>query len=71
MEKTPGSTVEQLDAQWFSRLRDEIFEDYEKLSGNGAYREEQKRAFLAGEIEVPVLDYPELENFDFDRKKCY
>jgi hypothetical protein len=69
MEKTPESAVEQLDIRWFSRLRDEIFEDYEKLSGNGTYREEQKRAFLAGEIAVPVLDYPDLENFDFNKKE--
>jgi hypothetical protein len=69
MEKTPESAVEQLDARWFNRISDEFFEDYEKLSGNGTYREEQKRAFLAGEIEVPALDYPELENFDFDKKE--
>jgi hypothetical protein len=69
MERVPQSSVEQLDSQWFNRLRDEIFEDYEKLSGNGIYREEQKRAFLAGEIEIPALDYPELENFDFDKKE--
>lgn len=69
MERIPQSAVEQLDAQWFDRLRDEIFEDYEKLSGNGTYREEQKRAFLAREIEVPALDYPQLEQFDFQTKE--
>lgn len=40
------------------------FEAYEYLDGNKKYREEQKRQFLAGEIENPILDYP---NIDLDK----
>lgn len=55
-----------LDSRWFSRLKRNFFEDYEKLSGDGVTREQTKSSFLSGEIENPTLDYPQLETFPFD-----
>lgn len=37
------------------------FQAYELFGGDGEYREQQKVAFLAGEIRNPVLDYPLLD----------
>ncbi|MEI6850607.1 MAG: tyrosine/phenylalanine carboxypeptidase domain-containing protein [Candidatus Saccharibacteria bacterium] len=34
---------------------------YEYLNGDKEYRAEQKRSFIAGEIENPTLDYPEVD----------
>ena len=37
------------------------FQAYELFGGDGAYREQQKKAFMAGEIRNPALDYPLLD----------
>lgn len=54
-----------LDRQWFERLRELTFSDFELLDGDGEVREASKQQFLAGEIDNPRLDYPKLERFDF------
>lgn len=65
-ENIPGA----LDDMWYKRFKSAgAFQDYEYLTGKKEAREEQKRKFLAGEVENPALDYPELENFDFDQKE--
>lgn len=38
------------------------FQSYDYLNGNPDYREDQKSKFLSGEIENPVLDYPDLDS---------
>jgi uncharacterized protein YwgA len=36
------------------------FQAYEYLNGDTEYRKEQKRQFIAGEVQNPTLDYPEI-----------
>lgn len=60
---------EKLDSRWYSRFEELVFEDYEKLTGNKEIREAEKTKFLSGESENPVLDYPELENFNLDERE--
>ena len=65
-ENTPGA----FDDPWYKRFKSVgAFQDYDYLTGKEEIRSEQKRKFLAGEVENPALDYPELENFDFDQKE--
>lgn len=54
----------QLDVKWYERFKALVFEDYEKLNGEGVVRDAQEKAFLANEIVNPILDYPELALFD-------
>ena len=59
-----------VDDPWYERFRDAAaFQDYELLEGEKGQREEQKRAFLAGEIENPALGYPRLETFTSDKRE--
>lgn len=37
------------------------FQSYEMLAGDGATRERQKAAFIAGEVVNPAIDYPKLD----------
>lgn len=61
-ETTPEQS-EGLDDQWYERLSAVgAFESYECLDGDREYRAAQKAAFLAGEIENPALDYPQLRS---------
>jgi len=61
---------EVLDDKWYDRFKEAgAFQDFEYLTGDKKYREEQKDKFLKGEIENPTLDYPELEKFDFAGKE--
>lgn len=70
METAPTpENAEKLDARWFKRFEDTIFDDYEKLSGKAEVREAEKKRFLDGAVENPTLDYPELETFDFNERE--
>lgn len=65
-ENIPGA----LDDLWYKSFKSVgAFQDYEYLTGKEKHREEQKNKFLADEIRNPTLDYPELENFDFNQKE--
>lgn len=58
---------ESLDTRWYTRFETlGSFQDYEQLTGEGDNRENQKKKLIAGEIENPTLDYPELEKFNFE-----
>lgn len=58
------------DSAWYSRFEKiGSFLDTDYLTGEKKYRAEQKQKFIAGEIENPDLDYPELDNFDFIGKE--
>lgn len=46
MEGLSPNEATPLDSKWFNRLKDAYFEDYEKLSGSGEYRENEKKRFL-------------------------
>lgn len=37
------------------------FQSYECLQGNGAYRDTQKKAFIAGQVVYPRFDYPYMD----------
>ncbi|MFZ5365283.1 MAG: tyrosine/phenylalanine carboxypeptidase domain-containing protein [Patescibacteria group bacterium] len=51
-----------LDQQWYDTFeKHAAFQAYEYLDGDKEYREEQKKKFLAGEIENPELDYPKID----------
>lgn len=51
-----------LDSRWFRRFEEVgAFQAYEYLDGDKASREEQKRQFVEGSIENPVLDYPKID----------
>jgi len=63
-------STEKLDARWFKRFEAVSFEDYEKLSGSEKSRKEEKEKFLAGDIDSPNLDYPELETFDIEGREA-
>jgi hypothetical protein len=59
-----------LDKQWYPRFEAlASFQAYEYFDGDKLHREEEKRKFLAGEIEVPSLDYPKLNIADLDKKE--
>jgi len=40
---------------------------YEYLNGNLEYRGEQKRQFIAGKIQNPNLDYPEIDSDELNQ----
>ena len=51
-----------LDQHWYERFeRWGSFESFDYLSGDKAYRAEQKEAFLSGKVRNPNLDYPNLD----------
>ena len=53
---------EALDKEWYRRFVEEgSFQAYEYLDGDKAFRDEEKRKFLAGETENPTLDYPKID----------
>lgn len=53
---------ESLDSRWFRRFEEVgAFAAYEYLDGDKVYREEQKRQFVEGALENPVLDYPKID----------
>ena len=55
-------TQEVLDEEWYPRFAEiATITDSQTMVGEKAYRDEQKRQFLAGEAENPTLDYPNLD----------
>lgn len=60
---------EKLDARWFNRFKELVFEDYEYFSGNKEHRTREMDRFLSGETINPTLEYPELENFDIGTRR--
>jgi hypothetical protein len=60
------STNEALDADLYASFEKLFFEDYEYLGGRAKVREKQKKSFCENEIENPTLDYPSLEDFNFE-----
>ncbi len=53
---------EALDKEWYRRFVEEgSFQAYEYMDGDKAFRDEEKRKFLAGETENPTLDYPKID----------
>lgn len=68
--ETPKKAPEALDDKWYARFEKiAAFQDYEYLTGDKKFRESQKENFLAGKIENPILDYPELEKLNFSEKE--
>lgn len=64
MEKLESQITnpEPFDVSWYKRfLTIGSFQAYEYLDGDKAYRDEQKRGFVSGEIENPNLDYPKID----------
>lgn len=60
-ESGPIRDASALDETWYARLEQYgAFQGYEYLDGDKSYRDEQKQAFLTGEIANPVLDYPKI-----------
>ena len=60
----------QVDVQWFPRFKEASeFENLTALAGEKAYRAEQRERFLSGEIENPVLDYPNIDEEDLTRRE--
>ncbi len=65
------SGTKALDDAWYERFEEiASFQDYEYLDGEKNFREEQKKKFLAREIENPKLDYPALEKLEFPNKEA-
>ena len=59
-----------LDDSWYEKFKEiGAFQDFEFLTGEKNYREQQKDSFFSGEIENPSLDYPELNKVNFDQKE--
>lgn len=69
--EAPGlEKKEAVDKKWFERIIEAgNFADYDYLEGKKEEREIQKTLFLRGETKEPNLDYPKLEEFDFDAKE--
>jgi len=62
METNREAGKEAMDQSWFNRFEKlGAFQAYEYLDGDKTAREEQKRKFLAGDIQNPSLDYPKLK----------
>jgi hypothetical protein len=60
-----------LDSKWYDRFKEVgSFEDYSYLGGEKNRRSEQQQKFISGEIKNPTLDYPDLENFDFEKREA-
>ncbi|MDQ5943268.1 MAG: hypothetical protein QG675_36 [Patescibacteria group bacterium] len=70
-ENLPANGIEALDLKWYSRFEDlASFETEDELTGDKEYREAQKKAFLAGEIDHPVFDLPKLNSEDLSAKEA-
>lgn len=70
IKTTKENPTENLDDKWYERFKElASFEDYEYLTGDKETRNLHKGLFLAGFIENPILDYPELERLDFEEKE--
>ena len=54
-----------LEDLWYSSRASHL-QVYEKLTGVAGYRDEQQKKFMAGEIDNPVLDAPNLTQTDMD-----
>ncbi|HUT22193.1 MAG TPA: tyrosine/phenylalanine carboxypeptidase domain-containing protein [Candidatus Bipolaricaulota bacterium] len=51
-----------IDEQWYDTFeKHAAFQAYEYMDGDKEYREEQKKKFIAGEMENPELDYPKID----------
>lgn len=60
---------EPLDARWYERFRQYgTFHVTDYLMGEHAYREEQQRQFIMGEIENPVFQYPLIQVSDITER---
>lgn len=63
--------IEALDLKWYARFEQlASFEAENELTGDKEYREAQKKAFLAGEIDHPVFDLPKLDVEELDAKEA-
>lgn len=71
VENFSTKRAEAYDVKWYPRLESQIFEDYEKLSGDKIIRSQEKKKFLLDVTSIPSLDYPSLEEFDFDNRERY
>ncbi|MEX0924683.1 MAG: tyrosine/phenylalanine carboxypeptidase domain-containing protein [Candidatus Paceibacterota bacterium] len=60
---------EQLDDKWYERFQETCFDDYEYLHGDSEKREHEKERFLSVGEGNPTLDYPKLEDFDFEGRE--
>ncbi|HAS00152.1 MAG: hypothetical protein US57_C0002G0047 [Candidatus Moranbacteria bacterium GW2011_GWC2_37_73] len=61
---------EALDDKWFDRFSAcGSFEDYEYLGGEKGLRDNQKKLFISGECENPILDYPDLEKININQRE--
>ena len=61
---------EALDNKWYERFKSGgAFHAYEYFTGDKEIRQQQKNDFLSEKSENPELDYPVLENFDFEGKE--
>lgn len=72
LEKPSAAIPEQkhIDDIWFQEYQEKaLFEELSLLNGNTEYRKQQKEEFLSGNIENPTLDYPKLDEFDFEGKE--
>jgi hypothetical protein len=63
------SAREALDSRWYKRFEALTFETYAKFEGSAEWRRVQRESFLKGEIDNPVLDYPELERFEIEERE--
>jgi hypothetical protein len=65
-----GGRKEALDKEWYRRFVEEgSFQAYEYFDGDKAFRDEEKRKFLAGETENPTLDYPKIDKVQLDGRE--
>lgn len=63
--------IEALDLKWYARFEQlASFETEDELTGDKEYREAQKKAFLAGEIDHPVFDLPKLDVEELNSKEA-
>jgi len=65
-------TQKAIDEEYFEKFTDGglgSFESYSYLGGDIDFREKQKDLFLKKEVRNPTLDYPFLNEFDFEGKK--
>ncbi len=63
--------IEALDLKWYARFEElASFETEDELTGDKEYRDAQKKAFLAGEIDHPVFDFPKLNAEDLAAKEA-
>ncbi|EKE15983.1 MAG: hypothetical protein ACD_11C00057G0008 [uncultured bacterium] len=70
IQNNASNKKEVLDEDWYEKFSElGSFQEFEYFMDKKEKREEQKNEFLGEQVRNPKLNYPKLENFDFESKE--